>query len=61
MITNFHTQLHKKDFFMGKGSTEIMGKRQWLLAYLSKKNRAHHNKLIDQLNIQEPQLLNFII
>jgi len=50
-----HLELHKKDFLSERGLRKILGKRQRLLAYLSKKNRVRYNKLIDQLNIREPQ------
>lgn len=50
-----HFELHKKDFLSERGLRKILGKRQRLLAYLSKKNRVRYNKLIDQLNIREPQ------
>nr|YP_010233695.1 ribosomal protein S15 [Juncus effusus]YP_010233710.1 ribosomal protein S15 [Juncus effusus]QSZ78363.1 ribosomal protein S15 [Juncus effusus]QSZ78378.1 ribosomal protein S15 [Juncus effusus] len=50
-----HLELHKKDFLSERGLRRILGKRQRLLAYLSKKNRVRYNKLIDQLGIREPQ------
>nr|YP_010287875.1 ribosomal protein S15 [Carex capillifolia]YP_010287890.1 ribosomal protein S15 [Carex capillifolia]YP_010288038.1 ribosomal protein S15 [Carex microglochin]YP_010288053.1 ribosomal protein S15 [Carex microglochin]YP_010288120.1 ribosomal protein S15 [Carex sargentiana]YP_010288135.1 ribosomal protein S15 [Carex sargentiana]YP_010381097.1 ribosomal protein S15 [Carex myosuroides]YP_010381112.1 ribosomal protein S15 [Carex myosuroides]UZA62116.1 ribosomal protein S15 [Carex littledalei]UD len=50
-----HLELHKKDFLSERGLRKILGKRKRLLAYLSKKNRVRYNKLIDQLNIREPQ------
>nr|YP_010291071.1 ribosomal protein S15 [Juncus bufonius]YP_010291086.1 ribosomal protein S15 [Juncus bufonius]ULQ66661.1 ribosomal protein S15 [Juncus bufonius]ULQ66676.1 ribosomal protein S15 [Juncus bufonius] len=50
-----HLELHKKDFLSERGLRIILGKRQRLLAYLSKKNRVRYNKLIDQLDIREPQ------
>jgi small subunit ribosomal protein S15 len=50
-----HLELHKKDFLSERGLRKILGKRQRLLTYLSKKNRVRYNKLIDQLNIREPQ------
>ena len=52
---NPHLELHKKDYLSERGMRKILGKRQRLLAYLSKKNRVRYNKLIDQLNIREPQ------
>lgn len=51
-----HLELHKKDFLSERGLRRILGKRQRLLAYLSKKNRVRYNKLIDQLDIREPQI-----
>lgn len=50
-----HLELHKKDFLSERGLLKILGKRQRLLVYLSKKNRVRYNKLIDELDIQEPQ------
>ena len=50
-----HFELHKKDFLSERGLRKILGKRQRLLAYLSKKNRVRYNKLIGQLDIREPQ------
>ncbi|KAJ9535127.1 hypothetical protein OSB04_un001794 [Centaurea solstitialis] len=35
-----HLELHKKDYLSQRGLRKILGKRQRLLAYLSKKNRA---------------------
>nr|YP_009674534.1 ribosomal protein S15 [Erigeron breviscapus]YP_010120148.1 ribosomal protein S15 [Erigeron multiradiatus]YP_011036175.1 ribosomal protein S15 [Erigeron patentisquamus]QDK59533.1 ribosomal protein S15 [Erigeron breviscapus]QID76544.1 ribosomal protein S15 [Erigeron breviscapus]QRC36879.1 ribosomal protein S15 [Erigeron multiradiatus]QRI59483.1 ribosomal protein S15 [Erigeron breviscapus]WRI64538.1 ribosomal protein S15 [Erigeron breviscapus] len=48
-----HLELHKKDFLSQRGLRKILGKRQRLLAYLSKKNRARYKELIGQLNIRE--------
>nr|YP_009363451.1 ribosomal protein S15 [Androsace bulleyana]ANA11055.1 ribosomal protein S15 [Androsace bulleyana] len=48
-----HLQLHKKDFLSQRGLRKILGKRQRLLAYLFKKNRARYKELISQLNIRE--------
>nr|YP_009251786.1 30S ribosomal protein S15 [Gloriosa superba]AKB93069.1 30S ribosomal protein S15 [Gloriosa superba] len=50
-----HLELHKKDFLSQRGLRRILGKRQRLLAYLSKKNRIRYKKLISQLNIREPK------
>nr|YP_009864888.1 30S ribosomal protein S15 [Wurmbea burttii]QKE32883.1 30S ribosomal protein S15 [Wurmbea burttii] len=50
-----HLELHKKDFLSQRGLRKILGKRQRLLAYLSKKNRVRYKKLISQLNIREPK------
>nr|YP_010392429.1 ribosomal protein S15 [Codonopsis javanica]YP_010392444.1 ribosomal protein S15 [Codonopsis javanica]UPX08038.1 ribosomal protein S15 [Codonopsis javanica]UPX08053.1 ribosomal protein S15 [Codonopsis javanica] len=47
-----HLQLHKKDYLSQRGLLKILGKRQRLLAYLSKKTRVHYNELkelMDQL------------
>nr|QHN55003.1 ribosomal protein S15 [Anchomanes hookeri] len=49
-----HFELHKKDFSCQRGLQLILGKRQRLLAYLSKKNRVRYKKLISQLDIREP-------
>nr|YP_009059576.1 ribosomal protein S15 [Iris gatesii]YP_010399319.1 ribosomal protein S15 [Iris cedreti]YP_010399481.1 ribosomal protein S15 [Iris lycotis]YP_010399724.1 ribosomal protein S15 [Iris nigricans]YP_010923211.1 ribosomal protein S15 [Iris afghanica]YP_011033098.1 ribosomal protein S15 [Iris iberica]YP_011033342.1 ribosomal protein S15 [Iris hoogiana]YP_011033423.1 ribosomal protein S15 [Iris sprengeri]YP_011033585.1 ribosomal protein S15 [Iris sofarana]YP_011033666.1 ribosomal protein S15 [I len=48
-----HLKLHKKDFLSQRGLRIILGKRQRLLNYLSKKNKVRYKKLIDQLNIRE--------
>nr|YP_009724755.1 ribosomal protein S15 [Disporum sessile]YP_010328405.1 ribosomal protein S15 [Disporum viridescens]YP_010424430.1 ribosomal protein S15 [Disporum bodinieri]YP_010446411.1 ribosomal protein S15 [Disporum megalanthum]YP_010446492.1 ribosomal protein S15 [Disporum uniflorum]YP_010446828.1 ribosomal protein S15 [Disporum cantoniense]QGQ61797.1 ribosomal protein S15 [Disporum sessile]QVV24523.1 ribosomal protein S15 [Disporum cantoniense]UJH20749.1 ribosomal protein S15 [Disporum viridescens] len=50
-----HLELHKKDFLSQRGLRRILGKRQRLLAYLSKKNRVRYKKLISKLNIREPK------
>ena len=48
-----HFELHKKDYLSQRGLRKILGKRQRLLAYLSKKNRARYKELIGQLDIRE--------
>jgi len=48
-----HLGLHKKDYSSQRGLRKILGKRQRLLAYLSKKNRVRYKELIGQLNIRE--------
>nr|WKF49706.1 ribosomal protein S15 [Iris fontanesii] len=48
-----HLKLHKKDFLSQRGLRIILGKRQRLLNYLSKKNGVRYKKLIDQFNIRE--------
>nr|UPV00237.1 30S ribosomal protein S15 [Pleione hookeriana] len=50
-----HLELHKRDFLSQRGLRRILGKRQRLLTYLSKKNKVRYKKLIDQLNIREPK------
>nr|YP_010184255.1 ribosomal protein S15 [Streptopus obtusatus]QJS35239.1 30S ribosomal protein S15 [Streptopus ovalis]QVG63101.1 ribosomal protein S15 [Streptopus obtusatus] len=50
-----HLQLHKKDFLSQRGLRKILGKRQRLLAYLSKKNGVRYKKLINKLDIREPK------
>nr|YP_009632932.1 ribosomal protein S15 [Changiostyrax dolichocarpus]QBO26157.1 ribosomal protein S15 [Changiostyrax dolichocarpus]QUT08614.1 ribosomal protein S15 [Changiostyrax dolichocarpus]QUT08697.1 ribosomal protein S15 [Changiostyrax dolichocarpus] len=48
-----HLKLHKKDYLSQRGLRKILGKRQRLLAYLSKKDRVRYKELIGQLNIRE--------
>lgn len=48
-----HLELHKKDYSSQRGLRKIAGKRQRLLAYLSKKNKVRYIKLIGQLNIRD--------
>nr|YP_010927244.1 ribosomal protein S15 [Scrophularia integrifolia]WKK45936.1 ribosomal protein S15 [Scrophularia integrifolia] len=48
-----HLEMHKKDSSSQRGLRKILGKRQRLLAYLSKKNRERYKKLIGELNIRE--------
>nr|YP_010313113.1 ribosomal protein S15 [Bellevalia paradoxa]ULM63415.1 ribosomal protein S15 [Bellevalia paradoxa] len=48
-----HLELHKKDFLSQRGLRKILGKRQRLLNYLSKKNGIRYKKLIGQLGIRE--------
>nr|YP_009709287.1 ribosomal protein S15 [Myrsine sandwicensis]QEW86932.1 ribosomal protein S15 [Myrsine sandwicensis] len=48
-----HLKLHKKDYLSQRGLRKILGKRQRLLAYFSKKNRVRYKELIGQLNIRE--------
>nr|QBE87870.1 ribosomal protein S15 [Corbichonia decumbens] len=48
-----HLELHKKDYSSQRGLRKILGKRQRLLAYLSKKNIVRYKELISQLNIRE--------
>nr|YP_010117746.1 ribosomal protein S15 [Aucuba obcordata]YP_010215036.1 ribosomal protein S15 [Aucuba chlorascens]YP_010215208.1 ribosomal protein S15 [Aucuba japonica]YP_010887089.1 ribosomal protein S15 [Aucuba filicauda]QSJ55365.1 ribosomal protein S15 [Aucuba japonica var. variegata]WEP25202.1 ribosomal protein S15 [Aucuba albopunctifolia var. angustula]ADD30050.1 ribosomal protein S15 [Aucuba japonica]QPN00024.1 ribosomal protein S15 [Aucuba obcordata]UBQ34493.1 ribosomal protein S15 [Aucuba chloras len=48
-----HLELHKKDYLSQKGLRKILGKRQRLLTYLSKKNKVRYKELIGQLNIRE--------
>nr|YP_011028149.1 ribosomal protein S15 [Epidendrum diffusum]WNS59561.1 ribosomal protein S15 [Epidendrum diffusum] len=50
-----HLELHKRDFLSQRGLRRILGKRQRLLTYLSKKNKVRYNKLMDQLDIREPK------
>nr|UVH67862.1 ribosomal protein S15 [Eriocaulon tonkinense] len=48
-----HLKLHKKDFLSQRGLRKILGKRQRLLGYLSKKNQVRYKKVIDKLGIRE--------
>nr|YP_010962222.1 ribosomal protein S15 [Trachydium simplicifolium]WNH40843.1 ribosomal protein S15 [Trachydium simplicifolium] len=48
-----HLELHKKDYLSQRGLRKIIGKRQRLLAYLSKKNRVRYKELIGRLEIRE--------
>nr|QBE88821.1 ribosomal protein S15 [Pharnaceum aurantium] len=48
-----HLKLHKEDYSCERGLRKIIGKRQRLLAYLSKKNEIRYKELISQLNIRE--------
>ena len=51
-----HLELHKRDYLSQRGLRKILGKRQRLLAYLSKKNRVRYKELIGQLDIREPKI-----
>nr|YP_010468566.1 ribosomal protein S15 [Parietaria mauritanica]YP_010470196.1 ribosomal protein S15 [Parietaria judaica]UVF31676.1 ribosomal protein S15 [Parietaria mauritanica]UVF34849.1 ribosomal protein S15 [Parietaria judaica] len=48
-----HLELHKKDYLSKRGLRTILGKRQRMLSYLSKKNRIRYKQLINQLNIRD--------
>nr|YP_010503796.1 ribosomal protein S15 [Chrysosplenium davidianum]UXE32345.1 ribosomal protein S15 [Chrysosplenium davidianum] len=48
-----HLDLHRKDYLSQRGLRKILGKRQRLLAYLSKKNRVRYKELIGRLDIRE--------
>nr|YP_009401366.1 30S ribosomal protein S15 [Dendrobium crepidatum]BAX88979.1 30S ribosomal protein S15 [Dendrobium crepidatum]BBM31129.1 30S ribosomal protein S15 [Dendrobium crepidatum]BBM31203.1 30S ribosomal protein S15 [Dendrobium crepidatum]BBM33295.1 30S ribosomal protein S15 [Dendrobium crepidatum] len=50
-----HLELHKRDFLSQRGLRRILGKRQRLLTYLSKKKKVRYQKLMDQLDIREPK------
>nr|UHJ17322.1 ribosomal protein S15 [Berberis dasystachya] len=50
-----HLELHRKDYLSQRGLHKILGKRQRLLAYLSKKNRVRYKELINLLDIREPK------
>nr|YP_010504813.1 ribosomal protein S15 [Chrysosplenium zhouzhiense]UXE33530.1 ribosomal protein S15 [Chrysosplenium zhouzhiense] len=48
-----HLELHRKDYLSQRGLRKILGKRQRLLSYLSKKNRVRYKELIGRLDIRE--------
>nr|AYC63719.1 ribosomal protein S15 [Aphyllon epigalium subsp. epigalium]AYC63756.1 ribosomal protein S15 [Aphyllon epigalium subsp. notocalifornicum] len=48
-----HLELYKKDYSSQRGLIKILGKRQRLLAYLSKINKERYKKLIGELNVRE--------
>nr|YP_008994616.1 ribosomal protein S15 [Pelargonium alternans]YP_008994626.1 ribosomal protein S15 [Pelargonium alternans]YP_009298846.1 ribosomal protein S15 [Pelargonium cucullatum]YP_009298856.1 ribosomal protein S15 [Pelargonium cucullatum]YP_009298943.1 ribosomal protein S15 [Pelargonium citronellum]YP_009298953.1 ribosomal protein S15 [Pelargonium citronellum]YP_009299255.1 ribosomal protein S15 [Pelargonium echinatum]YP_009299265.1 ribosomal protein S15 [Pelargonium echinatum]YP_009299742.1 riboso len=48
-----HLKLHRKDYLSQRGLHKILGKRDRLLSYLSKKNRVRYKELINRLNIRE--------
>nr|QXE45989.1 ribosomal protein S15 [Haloragis erecta] len=54
-ILTSHLELHRKDYLSQRGLRKILGKRQRLLVYLSKKNRVRYKELIDRLEIREPK------
>nr|YP_009859963.1 ribosomal protein S15 [Myriophyllum aquaticum]QKK36547.1 ribosomal protein S15 [Myriophyllum aquaticum]WCI19073.1 ribosomal protein S15 [Myriophyllum aquaticum] len=54
-ILTSHLELHRKDYLSQRGLRKILGKRQRLLVYLSKKNRGRYKELIDRLEIREPK------
>lgn len=47
-----HLQLHRKDYSSQRGLRKILGKRQRLLSYLSKKSEVRYKKLINELGIE---------
>nr|YP_011026915.1 ribosomal protein S15 [Sedum adolphii]YP_011027255.1 ribosomal protein S15 [Sedum morganianum]WQN01165.1 ribosomal protein S15 [Sedum adolphii]WQN01505.1 ribosomal protein S15 [Sedum morganianum] len=51
-----HLELHRKDYLSQRGLKKMLGKRQRLLAYLSKKNGIRYKELIDRLDIREPKI-----
>nr|QXV93426.1 ribosomal protein S15 [Anthoshorea roxburghii] len=48
-----HLELHRKDYLSQRGLRKMLGKRQRLLSYLSKKSEVRYKKLISELNIRE--------
>nr|USG98009.1 ribosomal protein S15 [Pilea alpina] len=51
-----HLELHRKDFLSQRGLRKILGKRQKVLSYLSKKNGIRYKQLINQLDIRESKM-----
>nr|WRW11363.1 ribosomal protein S15 [Uraria crinita] len=51
-----HFELHRKDYLSQRGLRKILGKRQRLLSYLSKKDRTRYKKLINQFDIRESKI-----
>ncbi|KAK9122085.1 hypothetical protein Syun_019702 [Stephania yunnanensis] len=50
-----HLELHRKDYSSQRGLRKILGKRQRLLAYLSKINKVRYKELMGQLDIRNPK------
>nr|YP_010726874.1 ribosomal protein S15 [Filipendula auriculata]WDZ66449.1 ribosomal protein S15 [Filipendula auriculata] len=48
-----HLKLHKKDYLSQIGLRKLLGKRERLLSYLSKKNIMGYKELINRLDIRE--------
>nr|YP_009670215.1 ribosomal protein S15 [Memecylon pauciflorum]QCW95534.1 ribosomal protein S15 [Memecylon pauciflorum]QFQ49031.1 ribosomal protein S15 [Memecylon ligustrifolium] len=48
-----HLEFHRKDYLSQRGLRKILGKRQRLLSYLSKKQKVSYKELINQLDIRE--------
>nr|WEY30560.1 ribosomal protein S15 [Cuscuta gronovii] len=46
-----HLKFHKKDYLSQRGLRKMLGKRQRLLVYLSKRNIMSYNDLISKLKI----------
>nr|YP_010420165.1 ribosomal protein S15 [Nanocnide japonica]USG53634.1 ribosomal protein S15 [Nanocnide japonica] len=51
-----HLELHRKDYLSQRGLRKLLGKRQRMLSYLSKKNRIRYKLLINQLDIRESKI-----
>nr|YP_009138581.1 ribosomal protein S15 [Lathyrus japonicus]AIK20800.1 ribosomal protein S15 [Lathyrus japonicus]AIK20875.1 ribosomal protein S15 [Lathyrus japonicus] len=51
-----HFELHPKDYLSQRGLRIILGKRQRLLSYLSKKNKIRYKNLINRLGIRDSQI-----
>nr|YP_009663770.1 ribosomal protein S15 [Cuscuta boldinghii]QCW07732.1 ribosomal protein S15 [Cuscuta boldinghii] len=54
-----HLKFHKKDYLSQRGLRKMLAKRQRLLAYLLKSNRAWYNDLILKLKIRETKKDSF--
>nr|YP_011014267.1 ribosomal protein S15 [Arenaria przewalskii]WQA10673.1 ribosomal protein S15 [Arenaria przewalskii] len=54
-----HLKLHKTDYSSQRGLQKILGKRQRLLVYLSKKDRVRYKELINKWNIRELKTREF--
>nr|AEX10239.1 ribosomal protein S15 [California macrophylla] len=48
-----HLKFHRKDYLSQRGLHKLLGKRERLLSYLSKKNRVRYKELINRLDIRE--------
>lgn len=48
-----HLEFHRKDYLSQRGLRKILGKRQRMLSYLSKKKRISYKELLNQLDIRE--------
>nr|YP_009457792.1 ribosomal protein S15 [Pisum fulvum]AXY95696.1 ribosomal protein S15 [Pisum sativum subsp. elatius]AUM82244.1 ribosomal protein S15 [Pisum fulvum]AUM82321.1 ribosomal protein S15 [Pisum fulvum]QLM01281.1 ribosomal protein S15 [Pisum sativum subsp. elatius]QTC07543.1 ribosomal protein S15 [Pisum fulvum] len=51
-----HFELHPKDYLSQRGLRLILGKRQRLLSYLSKKNKIRYKNIINRLGIRDSQI-----
>nr|WVK97352.1 ribosomal protein S15 [Erodium stephanianum] len=48
-----HLKFHRKDYLSQRGLHKLLGKRERLLSYLSKKDRVRYKELINRLDIPE--------
>nr|YP_010253625.1 ribosomal protein S15 [Phaseolus lunatus]QTZ17903.1 ribosomal protein S15 [Phaseolus lunatus] len=51
-----HFELHPKDYSSQTGLRKILGKRQRLLSYLSKKDGIRYKKFINKFDIRQSQI-----
>ena len=51
-----HFELHPKDYLSQRGLRLILGKRQRLLSYLSKKNKIRYKNILKRLGIRDSQI-----